>query len=141
MAHQTAVPALVSTLSISIVFLPMFFLTGGARYLFVRSPKRSPSHCFVNWIDTAAAYGLGHSETFAICDPAPTSSPSAAWSGMQTVTFHRICKPLRADVNVRPVCNVSVSMRSIFTRSTGPRGKADRRAILRGRSKRRLELW
>jgi multidrug efflux pump subunit AcrB len=34
-AHQTAVPALVSTLSISIVFVPMFFLTGVARYLFV----------------------------------------------------------------------------------------------------------
>ena len=34
-ARQTAVPALVSTLSISIVFVPMFFLTGVARYLFV----------------------------------------------------------------------------------------------------------
>jgi multidrug efflux pump subunit AcrB len=34
-ANQTAVPALVSTLSISIVFVPMFFLTGVARYLFV----------------------------------------------------------------------------------------------------------
>jgi multidrug efflux pump subunit AcrB len=34
-AHQTAVPAMVSTLSISIVFVPMFFLTGVARYLFV----------------------------------------------------------------------------------------------------------
>ncbi|HXJ37759.1 MAG TPA: efflux RND transporter permease subunit, partial [Bryobacteraceae bacterium] len=34
-AKQTAVPALVSTLSISIVFIPMFFLTGVARYLFV----------------------------------------------------------------------------------------------------------
>src|SRR6202051_4814816 len=34
-AEQIAVPALVSTLSISIVFVPMFFLTGVARYLFV----------------------------------------------------------------------------------------------------------
>jgi multidrug efflux pump subunit AcrB len=34
-ASQIAVPALVSTLSICIVFLPMFFLTGVARYLFV----------------------------------------------------------------------------------------------------------
>jgi len=34
-AEEIAVPALVSTLSISIVFLPMFFLTGVARYLFV----------------------------------------------------------------------------------------------------------
>src|SRR5579859_7308416 len=34
-AAQIAVPALVSTLAISIVFVPMFFLTGVARYLFV----------------------------------------------------------------------------------------------------------
>jgi multidrug efflux pump subunit AcrB len=34
-AGQIAVPALVSTLSICIVFLPMFFLSGVARYLFV----------------------------------------------------------------------------------------------------------
>ncbi len=34
-ASQIAVPALVATLSICIVFLPMFFLSGVARYLFV----------------------------------------------------------------------------------------------------------
>ncbi len=34
-AAQISVPALVSTLSICIVFLPMFFLSGVARYLFV----------------------------------------------------------------------------------------------------------
>jgi hypothetical protein len=34
-AQQIAVPALVSTLCISIVFIPMFFLDGVARYLFV----------------------------------------------------------------------------------------------------------
>jgi multidrug efflux pump subunit AcrB len=34
-AAQIAVPAFVSTLSICIVFVPMFFLTGVARYLFV----------------------------------------------------------------------------------------------------------
>ncbi|MGA8540891.1 MAG: efflux RND transporter permease subunit, partial [Terriglobales bacterium] len=34
-AQQVAVPAFVSTLCICIVFLPMFFLTGVARYLFV----------------------------------------------------------------------------------------------------------
>ena len=34
-AQQIAVPAFVSTLCISIVFVPMFFLTGVARYLFV----------------------------------------------------------------------------------------------------------
>jgi multidrug efflux pump subunit AcrB len=34
-AGEIAVPALVSTLCICIVFVPMFFLTGVARYLFV----------------------------------------------------------------------------------------------------------
>ena len=34
-AHQIAVPALVSTLCICIVFVPMFFLSGVARFLFV----------------------------------------------------------------------------------------------------------
>ena len=34
-AQQIALPALVSTLAICIVFVPMFFLTGVARYLFV----------------------------------------------------------------------------------------------------------
>src|SRR6201997_1395329 len=34
-AAQSAVPALVSTLSICIVFVPMFFLSGVAKYLFV----------------------------------------------------------------------------------------------------------
>src|SRR5271154_2884888 len=34
-AQQIAVPALVSTLSICIVFVPMFFLTGVAKFLFV----------------------------------------------------------------------------------------------------------
>jgi multidrug efflux pump subunit AcrB len=34
-AHQIAVPALVSTISICIVFVPMFFLSGVAKFLFV----------------------------------------------------------------------------------------------------------
>src|ERR1700689_1668184 len=34
-AHQIAVPALVSTLCICVVFVPMFLLTGVAKYLFV----------------------------------------------------------------------------------------------------------
>src|SRR2546421_5905684 len=34
-AHEIALPALVSTLCICIVFVPMFFLTGVGRYLFV----------------------------------------------------------------------------------------------------------
>jgi multidrug efflux pump subunit AcrB len=34
-AHQIAIPTLVSTLSICIVFVPMFLLTGVAHYLFI----------------------------------------------------------------------------------------------------------
>src|SRR3989440_5628129 len=34
-AHEIALPALVSTLAICIVFVPMFLLAGIARYLFV----------------------------------------------------------------------------------------------------------
>ena len=34
-SQQIAMPALVSTLSICIVFVPMFFLSGVAKYLFV----------------------------------------------------------------------------------------------------------
>src|SRR5712675_297569 len=34
-AHQIALPALVSTLSICIVFVPMFLLAGIAKYLFI----------------------------------------------------------------------------------------------------------
>jgi multidrug efflux pump subunit AcrB len=39
-AQQIAVPAFVSTLSICIVFVPMFFLTGVAKFLFVLWRKR-----------------------------------------------------------------------------------------------------
>src|SRR5207244_2997992 len=38
-AQEVAVPAFVATLSICIVFVPMFFLTGVARYLFVPLAK------------------------------------------------------------------------------------------------------
>src|SRR5215470_17869100 len=42
-AQQIAVPAFVSTICICIVFLPMFFLTGVARYLFVPLAEAVPS--------------------------------------------------------------------------------------------------
>src|SRR5437879_7535537 len=41
-AQQIAVPAFVSTLCICIVFIPMFFLSGVAKFLFV--PLRSEEH-------------------------------------------------------------------------------------------------
>jgi aryl-alcohol dehydrogenase-like predicted oxidoreductase len=52
----------------------------------------------LNWIDTAAVYGLGHSETIvgrAIKNmpDRPTYSPSAAWSGTNRDEFRTACKP------------------------------------------------
>jgi len=48
-ASQIAVPAFVSTLSICIVFVPMFFLTGVARFLFVRWPRPCVSPCSASY--------------------------------------------------------------------------------------------
>jgi aryl-alcohol dehydrogenase-like predicted oxidoreductase len=52
----------------------------------------------INWIDTAAVYGLGHSEEV-VGTGRPRagarvlmSSPSAAWSGMNPGPFPTICK-------------------------------------------------
>ena len=45
-AQQIAVPALVSTLCICIVFVPMFFLSGVARYLFVPLAEAVVSRCW-----------------------------------------------------------------------------------------------
>ncbi len=45
-SQQIAVPALVSTLCICIVFVPMFFLTGVAKFLFVPLAKRWCSPCW-----------------------------------------------------------------------------------------------
>ena len=44
-AQQIAIPTFVSTLCICIVFVPMFLLTGVARYLFVPMARRSCSPC------------------------------------------------------------------------------------------------
>jgi multidrug efflux pump subunit AcrB len=43
-AHQIALPALVSTLSICIVFVPMFQLAGIAKYLFIHPVADADSH-------------------------------------------------------------------------------------------------
>ena len=45
-AAQIAVPAFVSTISICIVFVPMFFLTGVAKYLFVPLAEAVASPCW-----------------------------------------------------------------------------------------------
>jgi multidrug efflux pump subunit AcrB len=65
-AQQIAVPAFVSTLSIAIVFVPMFFLTGVARYLFVPLAEAVVFALFASYffsrtiIPTLVMYLLGH---------------------------------------------------------------------------------
>ena len=65
-AQQIAVPAFVSTLSISIVFVPMFFLTGVARFLFVPLAEAVVFALLASYffsrtiIPTLVMYLLGH---------------------------------------------------------------------------------
>jgi multidrug efflux pump subunit AcrB len=65
-AQQIAIPAFVSTLSIGIVFVPMFFLTGVARYLFVPLAEAVVFALFASYffsrtiIPTLVMYLLGH---------------------------------------------------------------------------------
>ena len=64
----------------------------------------------VNWIDTAAVYGLGHSEEVVaralegVAPTGPTSSPSAAWSGTSSGRFGNSLKAdsIRARVRGQP---------------------------------------
>ena len=66
-AQQIAIPALVSTLSICIVFVPMFLLTGVARYLFVPLAEAVVFAMLASYllsrtlVPTLAKVGEGHS--------------------------------------------------------------------------------
>ncbi len=77
-AAQIAIPAFVSTLSICIVFVPMFFLTGVARYLFVPLAEAVSFAMIASYIlsrtivPTMAKYllaGHGHHEAVAHANP------------------------------------------------------------------------
>ena len=52
----------------------------------------------INWIDTAAVYGLGHSETVVgraikgLASPGLISSRSAAWFGTNPERYRTICR-------------------------------------------------
>lgn len=80
-AEEIAVPALVSTLSISIVFLPMFFLTGVARYLFVPLAEAVVFAMLASYVlsrtlvPTMALYLLGGHEQEAGHASAPSRNP------------------------------------------------------------------
>ncbi len=65
----------------------------------------------INWIDTAAIYGLGHSEEIvraALLDiPAgPMSSPNAAWSGTRRIDW-----PCRARLGRRKASSARSRLR------------------------------
>jgi CzcA family heavy metal efflux pump len=80
-AQQIAVPAFVSTLSICIVFVPMFFLTGVAKYLFI---PLAEAVCFAmlasyllsrTLVPTMAKYLLRGHEVECGHAPAPSRNP------------------------------------------------------------------
>ncbi len=85
-AHQIAVPALVSTLCICIVFIPMFFLAGVARYLFVPMAEAVVFAMLASYflsrtlVPTMAKYMLhAHEPHYHEGDEAPRGHPLMRW--------------------------------------------------------------
>jgi multidrug efflux pump subunit AcrB len=81
-AAQIAVPAFVSTLAICIVFVPMFFLTGVARYLFVPLAEAVVFAMLASYllsrtlVPTLAKYLLRPHQSYTLsADPAPSRNP------------------------------------------------------------------
>ena len=78
-SHEITVPALVSTLSICIVFVPMFLLTGVARYLFVPLAEAVVFAMLTSYIlsrslvPTLAKYWLKKHGSEQAGDPAPAA--------------------------------------------------------------------
>ncbi|MGO9640438.1 MAG: efflux RND transporter permease subunit [Candidatus Acidiferrales bacterium] len=94
-AQQIAVPAFVSTLSICIVFVPMFFLTGVARYLFVPMAEAVVFAMLASYllsrtlVPTMAKYLLrGHAEA-GHAAPAPTAMFLVRWQYRFEQQFER----------------------------------------------------
>jgi multidrug efflux pump subunit AcrB len=89
-AAQIAVPALVSTLSICIVFLPMFFLNGVSRYLFVPLAEAVVFAMLASYIisrtlvPTLAMYFLR------VHHPAPSRNPLARFQQAFERGFERV---------------------------------------------------
>jgi len=84
-AQQIAVPAFVSTLAICIVFVPMFFLTGVARYLFVPLAEAVSFAMLASYllsrtvVPTMAKYLLRGHEAEASNLPETSSNPFVRW--------------------------------------------------------------
>ncbi|SNT36324.1 heavy metal efflux pump, CzcA family [Granulicella rosea] len=89
-AAQIAVPALVSTLCICIVFLPMFFLTGVSRYLFAPLAEAVMFAMIASYIlsrtlvPTMAMYLLQHKSH------APSRNPFVVFQRKFEVVFERV---------------------------------------------------
>jgi CzcA family heavy metal efflux pump len=84
-AQQIAVPAFVSTLAICIVFVPMFFLTGVAKYLFVPLAEAVVFAMLASYllsrtlVPTMAKYLLKGHEAEADHLPATSRNPLVRW--------------------------------------------------------------
>lgn len=114
-AAQIAVPALVSTLSICIVFVPMFFLTGVARYLFVPLAEAVSFAMLASYllsrtiVPTLAKYLLrGHSHHEAIAH-ANTRNPLVRLQQLFENGFERV------RGRYRRVLETCIHHRAIFT--------------------------
>ncbi|HKX27497.1 MAG TPA: efflux RND transporter permease subunit, partial [Blastocatellia bacterium] len=109
-AGQIAVPTLVSTLCICIVFLPMFFLSGVARYLFVPLAEAVVFAMLASYIfsrtlvPTLAMYLLKRSSG----ERAPTRNPLVRWQR----TFERGFEAIRG--RYRDLLSLLVRRRAIF---------------------------
>ncbi|HXZ79492.1 MAG TPA: efflux RND transporter permease subunit [Terriglobales bacterium] len=95
-AQQIAVPAFVSTLSICIVFVPMFFLAGVARYLFVPLAEAVVFAMLASYllsrtlVPTMAKYLLrGHEQEAGHIPPANSPNPLVRMQAAFEIGFER----------------------------------------------------
>jgi len=114
-AAQIAIPAFVSTLSICIVFVPMFFLAGVARYLFVPLAEAVSFAMLASYVlsrtivPTLAKYLLrGHSHHEAVAHANPRN-PFVRWQ----LLFERGFEKMRGGY--RSVLETCIRRREVFT--------------------------
>ena len=107
-AQQIAVPAFVSTLCICIVFVPMFFLTGVARYLFVPLAEAVVFAMLASYllsrtlVPTMAKYLLRGHEQEAGQLPGSSSNPLVRLQVRFEEKFERSSRRLSADLGKLP---------------------------------------
>ena len=107
-AQQIAVPAFVSTLAICIVFLPMFFLTGVARYLFVPLAEAVVFAMLASYllsrtlVPTMAKYLLRGHEQEAGHLNTTSRNPFIRMQVAFELAFRKISRPLSSDAGALP---------------------------------------